>query len=238
MNQSNRYHWLLIVEGETDVTVYEELLVRYGVRKSDFYLVAAHGKGFTCNTSTWGSIGVRNAAQSNLFTLVSHDIGRRDFRGILLIIDSDTSSVDAFRKYQRNNNFPYTEAIVPEIKNMGRYWHIDSLNGAADIPIYGINVPLTSSGCLETDLLASYGYPMEGQDGYTCLVHIIQEASKYWNIPLHGDGKDWWEINQRAKLDKFIYAAFLHGFKVSDEKPTLPSEPDVIKNIRQVMGVA
>jgi hypothetical protein len=95
---------------------------------------------------------------------------------------------------------------------------------------------MNSSGCLETDLLDSYGFPKEGQPEYENVVDAIQKASVYWQIPKHGDGKDWWVENKKAKLDKFIYSALSHGFKVSGEKPTLPTEPKVIQNIKATIG--
>ena len=61
--------------------------------------------------------------------------------------------------------------------------------------------------------------------------------STHWQIPVHRDGKQWWEENKKAKLDKFIYAAFSHGFEVSRKQPTLPNEPDVIKNIKSTIGI-
>jgi len=81
------------------------------------------------------------------------------------------------------------------------------------------------------------GFPVEGQSEYASVVDAIKKASYHWQIPLHGDGKKWWEINQRAKLDKFIYAAFRRGFEVSKKTPTLPNEPDVIKNIKATIGI-
>ncbi|MDR1216991.1 MAG: hypothetical protein LBJ99_00200, partial [Oscillospiraceae bacterium] len=70
------------------------------------------------------------------------------------------------------------------------------------------------------------------------LVGIIQKSSTEWKIPKHGDGKDWWVENQKAKIDKFIYSALSHGFEVSGEKPHLPNEPAVICNIRAAIGVS
>jgi len=81
-------------------------------------------------------------------------------------------------------------------------------------------------------LLTSYGFPVEGQPEYANIVDAIQKTSDHWQVPVHCDGKKWWEKNQKAKLDKFIYAAFSHGFEVSGKTTKLPNEPDVIKNIR------
>jgi len=134
-----------------------------------------------------------------------------------------------------NVKLPYVASMPPVAENKGNYWCLDSIDGAKQIPIYGICVPSNSTGCLETDLLDSYGFPVNGQEDYSSMVNVIQKVSDRWNIPLHGDGKNWWEENKRAKMDKFIYTAFSNGFKVSGESPTLPKEPNVIKNIRQVL---
>jgi len=238
MSGSGHYKWLIIVEGSTDVETYEDLLVRYGAKKEEFRIVSAHRKGCVFNTVTWDHINVPNAPQSDLLTLVNHDVGRTDFCGVILLVDSDMNSSDAFNAYKRNSRIRYVDRTAPVIENKGAYWCIDKIDGSNQIPIFGINVPLNSTGCLETDLLDSYSFPVEGQHEYASMVDAIQKASVCWQIEKHGDGKNWWEENERAKLDKFIYSAFSHGFKVSGESPTLPSEPNVIRNIRQVIGVA
>lgn len=50
------------------------------------------------------------------------------------------------------------------------------------------------------------------------------------------DGRCWWEINEKSKMDKFIYVALREGFKVCGKKPALPKEPDIIGNIRIAMS--
>ena len=237
MSGLSRYKWFIVVEGTTDVKTYEDLLIRYGVNKDDFCLVSAYGKGNVCNTATWDNIHLPDAVPGSLYNLVNHDSGRAEFCGIILLIDSDTDSIDALNAYKRNSLLLYIGQNAPSIENKGDYWFIDTLDGVNQIPIYGINVPTGSSGCLETDLLDSYGFPIEGQTEYTSIVDAIQKASGHWQIPKHGDGKDWWEVNKRAKLDKFIYSAFSYGFHVSGKHPILPNEPNVIQNIKKVIGV-
>ena len=238
MSGSSQYKWLIVVEGSTDVETYENLLIHYGVNKGDINLVSARAKGRVCNTAAWDNINLHGAGQHNLRTLVSHDIGRNNFCGIVLIIDSDTDNAGAFNIYKRNPLLSYIEQKAPSAEDKGTYRLIDTLDGVNPVPIYGINVPTGSEGCLETDLLDSYGFPVEGQIEYANTVDAIQKASGHWQIPKHGDGKNWWEENKRAKLDKFIYSAFSHGFEVSGERPTLPKEPDVIRNIKKVIGIA
>jgi hypothetical protein len=86
-----------------------------------------------------------------------------------------------------------------------------------------------------TDLLSAYGFPVEGQAEYSQFVDIIKQSSNSWQISQHRDGKQWWEENQKAKLDKFIYSALSHGFEVSQETPNLPQEPTIIKNIKSII---
>ena len=236
MNNSSHYKWLIVVEGDTDVSTYEELIVRYGVRNRDFKLVSAAGKGYVCNTSTWNAIQVPNST-SSLFDELQTNLGRPSFEGVVLIVDSDSDNVSAFDAYKRNTGFDYIETPQPTIVKETSFCHIDKIDGSRIIPIYGVNVPLQTDGCLETDLLASYGFPVVGQDMYTDMINIIKAASSHWQIPKKGDGNDWWAENEKAKLDKFIYAAFTQGFKVSRKSSTLPSEPDVIKNIRVAIGL-
>jgi hypothetical protein len=226
VSESKHFKWLLVVEGSTDRNTYAKLLSRYGVAYHDVSFVHGGGKDTVCNTSAW-SKGVLDVLHTAL--------GRRRFIGIILLVDSDNNSGEKFDIYKRNDKLPYVEDLPPTIVNKGCYWHIDELIGVNIVPIYGINVPMTTSGCLETDLLDTYGFPIHGQTEYANIVDAIQKASSYWQIPKRGDGKDWWEINQRAKMDKFIYSAFTHGFEVSELSPCLPDEPNVITNIKSVL---
>ena len=157
MSETNKYKWLIIVEGKTDVKTYRKLLSTYGVNDSDFYVISAGIKGIVCNTNAWS-----NAAHSDLYYRVITDIGRVGFCGIILLVDSDANSIDAFNSYQRNMTFTYVQTTAPVKENKGQYWYIDEIDGKKQIiPIYGINVPINSTGCLESDLLASYGFPVE-----------------------------------------------------------------------------
>jgi hypothetical protein len=237
MSKSNRYKWLIVVEGDTDVETYSNLLTHYGVSANTFSLFSAQGKGFVCNANTWGD---RYYNKVDLLNTIIQDSGRKEFTGVILIIDSDIDNNKAFDNYRRSTDprLRYVNAVAPSKENKGTYWYLDSINGVQNIPIYGIVVPMASSGCLETDLLNAYGFPVEGQDEYTQLVEIIQKSSIEWQIPKHGDGKDWWIENRKAKLDKFVYSALSYGFKVSGETPRLPNEPIVISNIKSAFDKA
>lgn len=235
MRRGGQYKWLIVCEGSSDVSTYEALLSRYGVKAEDFVLIHASGKGFVCNLATWKDIKVPKAANASLYHIVMNDIGRRGFMGIILLVDSDDSDDDTFSGYRRCSRFQYTVPRDAEPVDMGDFWCIDEINGIAPIPVYGISAPIDSSGCIETDLLATYGFPVQGQKEYDDFVEIIKKASKKWGIPVMGDGNEWYEANARAKLDKFIYAALTHGFDVVNRKPKLPHEPVVIQTIKKVM---
>jgi len=228
MSRSNCYKWLIVIEGNKDVSIYHHLLTDHGVNKNDFHLLGISGKGFICNSTTWGD-------NNNLLQTVRQDIGRSNFAGIILIVDADSDNNNAFNTYKRNPALHYIATTTPNKENNGIYWHLDDLNGSNKIPIYGISVPATTAGCLETDLLTSYGFPVEDQIEYSNFVDIIKKSTDKWQVPKHGDGKEWWEENCKAKMDKFIYWALDHGFRVSKEKPSRHIEPDVIKNIKSII---
>lgn len=237
MKNANNYKWLIVVEGSTDVSTYEELLIQYGVKRKDIHLVSTSGKSRVCDTSTWNEIRVPGS-DGSLFETLKNAIGRSSFKGVVLIVDSDSDNFSAFDTYKRNDHLDYIESSLPTITRRMSFCCIDEINGTNKIPIYGVNVPLSTTGCLETDLLNSYGFPIEGQAEYNDVVNTIKKASGYWQIPKKGDGKDWWEENDRAKFDKYIYTAFYRGFKVSGQTAVLPSEPDVIRNIKTTIGWA
>jgi hypothetical protein len=234
MSTPLRFKWLLVVEGSTDVKTYVRLLTHYGVDKNSFLILPAHGKGSVCNTANWDNINTSSYVPGNLLKVLQAGLTRTDFSGVILLVDSDADNRNAFAAYKRNDRLPYVGQ--PAIRNEGTHWYIDELNGKNIIPIYGINVPMNTSGCLETDLLDSYGFPVEGQPEYASIVDAIEKATIRWQIPKLGNDKNWWEENSRAKLDKFIYAAFSQGFKVSGETPRLPAEPDAIRQIRRLIG--
>jgi hypothetical protein len=118
----------------------------------------------------------------------------------------------------------------------GKYWILGKLDGIPILPIYGRHVPLNTSGCLESDLLSSYGFPVQGQNRYKSFIDIIKEATMSWNIPVLGGGGNWYDENHKSKMDKFIYAALTKGFKVSGRRPQLPKEPSIITRLKAVMS--
>ena len=192
MSAVNQYKWLIVVESETDANTYSDLLIKYGVQSSDFALFPVSGKPNVCNATTW-STRKSEIHNSDLLKLVQQDLGRIGFVGVLLVVDSDEDDSSVFKKYKRNaDSSLYVDDVPPPIKKISdTYWELDVLNGASGaIPVIGISVPIDSAGCLETDLLSSYGFPTEGQPEYSCLTDIVKKSSDKWNIPKHGDGKD------------------------------------------------
>jgi hypothetical protein len=204
------------------------LLENYGVRRSDFYINSAHGKSKVLKAKHW---------PKELLQLINNDIGRRGFLGVILVVDSDSDDNNMFDAYERNDILPYIDCEKPKkIALESSCWLLDNLAGYNPIPILGINVPFGEQGCLETDLLDSYGFPKEGQPEYTSLVRIIQIASLKWNIPKMPGGEDWWVVNKKAKLDKFIYSALSRGFYICRQKTSLPNEPPVISHLKAAMN--
>ncbi|MDR1246994.1 MAG: hypothetical protein LBK57_08215 [Clostridiales Family XIII bacterium] len=234
---TNRYKWLLVVEGETDVTTYKDLLKRYGVPSGDIALFSASGKGNVCNAENWAFVQFDD---TDLLSTLIQDSGRTDFCGVILLVDTDADGSAIFENYKRNTDtrLHYVTTSKPQKEQRGECWYLDSLNGVQEIPVLGIAVPMNGSGCLETDLLNSYGFPVEGQDEYAQFVDIIQKSSSNWQIPLKNDGTNWWKENSKAKLDKFIYSALSHGFMVSRRTPQLPCEPSVIGYIKLAIGIS
>jgi hypothetical protein len=226
MKKPNQYEWLVIVEGGSDIGVYQHYLKDSNApNRYKFFNVG--GKGRVKNINAW--------KQECLDTL-STDLGRTGFKGVLLVVDSDDNTATPFCDYVRGNNIRYIgEKPDANMDESGEFWHLDKLNGIEEIPLRGINVPRSADGCIETELLSSYGFPIKSQPEYTSLVGIIKQASEKWNIPNTDDGNPWWSINETAKMDKFIYAALKQGFVVSRRPPCMPSEPDIIAYMRKAM---
>jgi hypothetical protein len=235
MSISNKYKWLILVEGSTDVGTFYNLFKTYDIPLYDVLLFSAHGKGNVCNAETWHTI--RNESQTDLLSIIKTDIGRTNFTGIILVVDSDSDNAHAFDTYKRNlDNSLYVNPVKPPAsKGAGEYWLLDELKGVHSIPVIGINIPMNKTGCLETDLLDAYGFPIEGQVEYSSIVDVIEKSSPKWNIPRLNGGGNWWDKNKKAKLDKFIYSALFHGFSVCRQIPQLTTEPSVITQIKEAI---
>ncbi len=222
MSKGNQYKWLLVVEGNSDITTYASFLTRSGINAGDFLFCSAGGNASVRDANRWNAI---KCGKMTLFETLDNDLGRNEFKGVLLVVDADTGS--DFSDYKRSAALGHSQTAPPTPANKNnQYWHLDTLLGRGGlVPVYGIIVPATGTGCLETDLLASYGFPVAGQPEYAQFETIIQRASDKWNIPKNQDGKSWWEINKKAKLDKFMYNALMRGFEISLPRRAIPSPP-------------
>lgn len=192
MKKSNQYEWLIVTEGNSDITIYKKYL-----KDLSFHIIGTGGKGYAINMSAWDSNCIKN---------LENDLGRTGFKGLILVIDSDDNSISPFRNYKRGVNSLYINAQpTPKKDSSGAFWVLDNLKGTEILSIKGINVPRANSGCLETELLSAYGFPTKSQPEYNSFIDIIKQATNKWNIQNNDDGKPWWEINEDAKMDKFIY---------------------------------
>ena len=227
MKRPNQYDWLIIAEGNSDISIYNEYL-RTDKALLSFKILGVGGKGFSLNMEAWD--------KKHLDT-VQNELGRVGFRGVILVVDADDISGDQFANYRRSNNIHFVGNIPPpSIDPTGTYWLLDNMKGIdKPLPIKGIVVPKIGNGCLETELIAAYGFPVEQQPEYSLFTGIIKQATTAWKIPKNKDGKLWWDINEKAKIDKFIYAALRQGFKVCEKEPTLPREPNIISRLRTAM---
>jgi 5S rRNA maturation endonuclease (ribonuclease M5) len=235
MSTNINFESLIIVEGSTDVTTYRNLLKTYGVDEDIFNILSAGNCTNVCDLSLWNNIEINS--KETLYKIVKREIQRTSFKRILLIIDSDFNNEKAFDKYKRNNNFDYVDK-EPNFILYTDYILLDNLDATNEIPIYGITVPLNDTGCLETDLLNTYGYPTRAHKDYDELERIIKATSGKWNIHKDRMNREWYDINHDAKMDKFIYSALHHGFWTVWKAPSLPSEPDIIKHIKEVLSLS
>jgi len=225
MTKVNQYEWLIVAEGKSDIRVYKEYL-----KDLSFQLMSVGGKECSVNMPSWNDKHVET---------VRHDIGRMGFRGIILVVDSDENSISPFENYCRLPNLPYNSSQRPApTKDLsGCFWLLDEIRETKLLPVRGINVPVSASGCLETELLSAYGFPTKSQPEHASFVSIIKKATITWNIPNHEDDTPWWRVNETSKMDKFIYTALKQGFISCCPNVELlpPVEPDVIKNLQAAM---
>ncbi|MCL2841482.1 MAG: hypothetical protein FWE05_12020 [Defluviitaleaceae bacterium] len=223
---ASKYEWLIVVEGSTDKRIYEQYLSAVSPALS-FKVIQMSGKRRVLNMHEWSPSDK---------ILLDTNIGRNDFKGIILIIDTDSSNKAPFRDYYRGDYAYIGDKVAPMLDNSGSFWELDILQGIVPLPIRGVNVPLFDSGCLESDFLNGYGFPINEQPEYSAFVDIIKKATQSWSIASKSNGRPWYEDNEKAKMDKFMYAALQEGFTVSGKKPIPPQEPEIIKNIRLAMN--
>jgi len=229
----NHFKWLIVVEGSTDVELYEKLLDEYGVK--DFTLFHARGKWNVLDMSTWHK-RISMKYKADLQTFVDRCLGMSGFLGILLVVDSDTDKEKVFKRYVRNQIFPYESDELTAPKEIEGYYELDRLKGTTTmVPIRGIHVPFGKDGCLESDLIKSLGFPLDTHEEYGTIKKIARKISKEWKVPLK-NGIHWLDENEIARFDKFIYTAFSKGIEACTRyEIKLPKEPEVIENIRKAM---
>ncbi|MCL1809905.1 MAG: hypothetical protein FWG42_09120 [Clostridiales bacterium] len=230
MSKERQYEWLIVAEGSSDIAIFREYL-----KSESIYTISVGSKGDVLNANAWNP---------NDIGRLDNDVGRKGFKGVIIVIDTDDNSCSPFDKYRRCDslNYKYKEDKPKPAKNpTGDFWFLDSFFGTTECPVItvrGVTVPNDGSGCLETELLAAYGFPTKPQPHYCSFVDIIKKATEIWKIPNKKNGDVWWKSNETAKMDKFIFYALNYGFKACGQKPAHPTEKElsIISNIRKAMA--
>jgi hypothetical protein len=237
------YRWLIVGEGDFDVTTYTTLLRQFDV--SNFLVKSVGGKNKVFRMNKWEELPIGNDKIVSQKTL-ENDQGRKGFKGVIFIVDSDENenleqNYTGYSENCRSRSVDYADWQPPcRVKANVPIMRLDTLKGvdSEELPIYGVCVPVAGKGCLETDLLQAYGYPVEERD-YDRFAETIRSASQSWGVARSGNGKAWWDSsrNGKARMDKFMYAALKEGFEVNNLKIKLIPEPQIIKAIKDVMNL-
>jgi len=235
------YRWLIVGEGSFDVTTYTKLLRQFGV--SEFLVKYVDGKGNVFRLNNWNENPVDNNRIVSQMTL-KKDQNRHNFSGVILVVDSDEkmSLSQNYTEYSKDcrssliiyANWRQPQEITPSIMRLDTIKGVDM----RELPIYGLCVPSSGQGCLETDLLRAYGYPVEDED-YNSFASNIRSASQSWGVKKSSDGKEWWDSsrNGKARMDKFMYVALKEGFEIIGEDIKMVNEPQIVTNIKYVMNL-
>lgn len=226
MKKPDRHEWLVIAEGNTDIAVYKEYLKDC----ISFDMISTGGKNRTLNMNGWDAKHIN---------VLRHNLGRTGFKGLILVVDSDDNSASLFENYRRHDDSSLYvgNKPIPAMDATSLFWVLDNIKGIKTLPVKGIKVPRGDAGCLETDLLSAYGFPIRSQPEHNLFVNIIKQATGVWNIQNKKDGNPWWKTNEDAKMDKFMYLALKQGFAANRvEIPAPLKEPDVIRNMRMAMS--
>jgi hypothetical protein len=223
----SHHEWLIVFEGNSDIAVYQDYL-NNEISPPSFKSISTGGKECVLNMNTWN---FKNHA------ILMTDLTRTSFKGVILVVDADVISANPFSNYKRRDDFSYIgDKPTPKKDDSDAFWLLDFLNGRSPLPVRGITVPRDNDGCLETVLLSAYGFPIISQPEYDTLADTIKRATTEWKIPDNNDGNPWWKINEKAKIDKFIYSALKNGFKTCAKPPKLPPKPCIIENILTAMN--
>jgi hypothetical protein len=219
---SANYGWLIVVEGPFDLKTYTDLLDRFEI--SGAVVRSARGKSKVYRMNAWAENPGRDKNIVSLKELENAQ-GREGFRGVIFVIDADsTRSLDEnYAGYTPACRSPklidYDAWEQPKRISGTNVMRLDAMIGVngRKLPIFGLSVPVAGGGCLETDLMRSYGYPVENEESYAVFSDVIKAASGSWVMPNPSDGPDWWDPgrNGKARMDKFIYSALAEGFRVN-----------------------
>lgn len=237
------YKWLIVGEGNFDVSTFTELLVQFGVNVSEIRVRYAGRKGNVFFINNWPEKPKEKRQMVSQFDLKGAQ-GMSGFESVILVVDSDenenlSQNYARYSKECQSSLVDYSDWQQPKEIDQS-IMRLDTIKGVGDreLPIYGLCVPSSGQGCLETDLLHAYGYPVKDED-YNSFAGNIRSASQSWGVEKSSDGKEWWDTsrNGKARMDKFMYVALKEGFKVNELKTKLPKEPQIITNIKRAMNL-
>jgi len=237
-----QYKWLIVGEGNFDVDTYTKLLIQFGVSRTDFLVKNAGGKGNVFRMNHWEKLPGNDHQLVNQSTL-ENDQGRHNFEGVIVVVDSDQNQSLAqnyagYSKDCRSQSATYDTWQQPQTTANPSVILLDKLKGThgRKLPIYGLCVPTSGQGCLETNLLKAYSYPVNAKD-YDVFADTIKAASQSWGVTPSDDGCEWWEPsrNGKARMDKFMYTALSKGFEVNKLETRLITEPSIITDIKNAM---
>jgi 5S rRNA maturation endonuclease (ribonuclease M5) len=212
---SRNIHWLLVVEGRSDIKPYKNFLKE---KTGDvFDIKYAGGKSSVLDLNKWKNN--KKDGTIKLDDLENYYI-QADFKGVLLIIDADMNGAvsdiiksDTYKRcIEPSISFIETPPCFDvKVTPYGNFIHIDTLKGQKMIPIYGIAVPPNTQGSIETVLLDTYGYPATTDDHEPFRL-IAKNIGEHWC----NDSNDFFSLdkNGKTKADKFTYNAFLDGIKI------------------------
>ena len=239
-----QYKWLIVGEGNFDVGTYTTLLKNFGVPKSDFQVMNAGSRDNVFRMNRWiESPASKGRVVSQLTLRIVQ--ANPSFQGVILVVDSDQNRniEQNYAEYSddcRSSWITYDTWQPPQLIPNTSIILLDRLKGTdgRKLPIYGLCVPTSGQGCLETDLIQAYGYPIEAED-YDTFADTIKEASKIWCEYMSEDKKPWWdqERNGKARIDKVMYQALLGGFDVRFLNLKQIREPQIITDIKNAMNL-
>jgi len=241
-----QYKWLIVGEGNFDVDTYTKLLIQFGVSRTDFHVMNAGSRDKVFRMNHWNKSHTSKGRVVSQLTLETNQTVP-EFKGVILVVDSDQNQNFAqnFADYSqdcRSQSITYDTWQPPQLVANTSIMLLDTFMGTNErkFPIYGLCVPTSGRGCLETDLIRAYGYPAEDGEDYNNFADILKSASQSWCEDKSQDNKPWWdqEKNGKARIDKVMYQALQGGFRdlrFLDLKP-IP-EPPIITDIKNAMNL-